>query len=57
MINLNKKLQTNKHYTNYGSVFSRLLLLKDVFKKTDSFLVIVENEKTLQNYLKTAAYL
>ncbi|MFC1797853.1 hypothetical protein ACFLY2_01500 [Patescibacteria group bacterium] len=57
MINLNKKLQKNKHYINYGSIFSRLLLLKEELLRTDSFLIVVENDKALNSYLKTADYL
>lgn len=57
MINLKIKLQKNKHYINYSSIFSRLLLLKEELEKSDSFLIVVENEKILENYLKTSEYL
>ena len=56
MINLNIKLEKNKHYINYGSIFSRLLL-KNELLKADSFLIVVENEKALNIYLKIAEYL
>jgi guanylate kinase len=57
MIDLKLKLQRNKHYINYSSIFSRLLLLREELEKADSFLIVVENDKILENYIKTANYL
>ncbi len=57
MIQINKKLELNKHYINYWNIFSRLLLLKEELSKTNSFLIVVENEKQLNWYLKIANYL
>jgi hypothetical protein len=57
MIDLKLKLHKNKHYINYSSIFSRLLLLKTELEKTSSFLIVVENEKILNNYLKTSDFL
>jgi hypothetical protein len=57
VIDLNIKLDRNKHYTNYANVFSRLLLLKQDLLYTDSFLLVVENEKVLSLYEKVAKYL
>jgi hypothetical protein len=52
MIDLNIKLETNRHYINYANVFARLLILKQKLLKIDSFLIVLENEKTLNLYLK-----
>ncbi|MBT4633216.1 hypothetical protein HOB94_04565 [bacterium] len=57
MINLNLKLKLNKHYINYGSIFSRLLLLKEELLKTDSFLIVLENDKILNSYQKILDFL
>lgn len=57
MIDLKLKLEKNKHYINYSSIFSRLLLLKTELEKAKSFLIVVENEKILNNYLKISDYL
>ncbi|MFK7779751.1 MAG: CarD family transcriptional regulator [Candidatus Gracilibacteria bacterium] len=57
MINLKIKLEKNKHYINYSSIFSRLLLLKTELEKANSFLIVVENEKALESYLRISAYL
>jgi len=57
MIDLKLELKKNKHYINYGSIFSRLLLLKEELENTNSFLIVVENEKILNSYLKISEYL
>ncbi len=57
MLDLNIKIEKNKHYINYGSVFSRLLLLKNELEVTNSFLIVVETEKFIKSYIKTAEYL
>jgi guanylate kinase len=57
MIDIKLKLEKNKHYINYSSIFSRLLLLKNELEKTKSFLIVVENEKILNSYLKISNYL
>ena len=57
MIDLKLKLKKNKHYINYGSIFSRLLLLKEELENTNWFLIVVENEKILNSYLKISEYL
>ena len=57
MIKLNLKIERNKHYINYWNIFSRLLLLKKELLKGDSFLIVVENNQTLNSYLKIAKYL
>ncbi|MDD2871490.1 MAG: CarD family transcriptional regulator [Candidatus Gracilibacteria bacterium] len=57
MIDLNLKLEKNRHYINYGSIFSRLLLLSDQLNTSDTFLMVVENEKLLNTYLKISEYL
>ena len=57
MIDLNLKIDRNKHYINYGSIFSRLLFLSTELKKSDTFLLVVENEKQLNSYIKIADYL
>lgn len=57
MIDIKLKLERNKHYINYSSIFSRLLLLKNELEKTNSFLIVVENEKILNSYLKISNYL
>lgn len=57
MIDIKLKLERNKHYINYSSIFSRLLLLKNELEKTNSFLIVVENEKILNSYLKISSYL
>jgi hypothetical protein len=57
VIDIKLKLERNKHYINYSSIFSRLLLLKNELEKTNSFLIVVENEKILNSYLKISNYL
>jgi hypothetical protein len=57
LIDLNLKIEKNQHYINYGSIFSRLLLLKEELENNNSFLIVVENEKALNSYLKTSEYL
>jgi hypothetical protein len=57
MLDLNIKLQKNKHYVNYASVFSRLLLLKNTLELSNCFLIVVETEKIVRSYLKTTEYL
>jgi hypothetical protein len=57
MLDLNIKIEKNKHYINYGSVFSRLLLLKNELEITNSFLIVVETEKLIKSYIKTSEYL
>jgi len=57
VINLKNKINKNKTYINPGTIFSKLLLLKETLINEDSFLIIVENEKTLSNYLKIANFL
>ncbi len=57
MINLKLKLERNTHYINYGSIFSRLLLLKNELEITNSFLIVVESEKNVKSYINTAEYL
>mgnify|MGYP003993717943 FL=1 len=57
MINLNKIIKKNKNYINYWSIFSRLLLLKEELLSNSSFLIVVENEKILNSYLKISKYL
>ncbi len=47
MLSLNINLEKNKSYTNYWNYFSKSLLLKWV---KEPFLLIVENEKTIQYY-------
>ncbi len=57
MINLQLDIEKNKHYINYWSIFSRLLLLKNELSKNNTFLIVVENEKQLTSYLKISEYL
>lgn len=57
MIDLKLKLEKNRHYINYWSIFSRLLLLSDQLNSSDTFLMVVENEKLLNTYLKISEYL
>ncbi len=57
MIDLKLKIEKNKHYINFGSIFSRLLLLKNELENTNSFLLVVENEKNIRSYIKTSEYL
>jgi len=57
MINLKLKIEKNKHYINYWSIFSRMLLLKEKLLEIDSFLIVVENEKNLNSYIKTSEFL
>jgi hypothetical protein len=57
MIDLKLKIELNKHYINYGNIFSRLLLLKKELEKSNCFLIVVENEKTLNSYIKISNYL
>jgi len=56
MIDLKLELELNKHYINYWSIFSRLLLLVSHLKNNDNYLIVVENEKILNNYLKIAEF-
>ncbi len=57
MIDLKLKIEINKHYINYWSIFSRLLLLSNHLKKNDTFLIVVESEKQLNTYINIASYL
>ncbi len=57
MINLKLKIHRNKHYINYWSIFSRLLLLRSELQNSDTFLIVVENEKQIDTYLKISQYL
>jgi transcription-repair coupling factor (superfamily II helicase) len=57
MINLNKKIERNKFYINSWNIFSKLLLIKNELLESSSFLIVVENEKTLNNYKKIWEYL
>ena len=50
-------LQVNNNYINSGNIFSRLLWLKELLNKKSNFLIIVENEKVLNNYLKISKFL
>lgn len=52
MLDLNIKIEKNNHYINYWNIFSKLLLLKNNLKENFCFLIIVENEKKVNNYLK-----
>ena len=57
MIDLKLKLEDNKHYINYGNIFSRVLLLYNKLQNSNSFLIIVENEKILKSYIKISKFL
>jgi len=57
MLDLKIKLEKNTNYINAGNIFSKLLLLKDVLENEIDFLIVVENEKKLNNYLKISEYL
>jgi len=57
MIDLNIKIDKNKHYINFWSIFSRLLILRTELLSSQSFLIVVESEKQLNTYLKIAEYL
>lgn len=57
MIQLPSSFIPNTHYINYGWVFSRLLLLQQELKKQSAYILIVENDKTLDSYLKIAKFL
>ena len=57
MIDLKCKVEKNKIYNNCWSVFSKLLLAKDLLNSEKNYLIIVENEKVLNNYLKISNFL
>ncbi len=57
MIENLSKIQKNNIYTWLANNFNKLLLSKDFFHDNDNFLVVVENEKQVNSYLKIADYL
>jgi len=57
MPNIQIKLNNNSNYTNSWNIFSKLLLLKNNLKNKESFLIIVENNKLLEIYLKISNFL
>ncbi len=57
MIDLKKNLEKDNFYINSWNIFSKLLLLNKELLKDNSFLIIVETEKVIQNYLKISEYL
>lgn len=54
MLDLNIKLQKNKIYTQAGNTFLKLNMLKSLLDETACFLIVVENDKNITSYLKTA---
>ena len=56
MINLDKKLEINKIYTNAWNIFSKSILLLN-FIKTNNFLIFVENEKQSLIYKNILSFL
>lgn len=54
MLDLNIKLQKNKIYTQAGNIFLKLNMLKSLLDETACFLIVVENDKNITSYLKTA---
>ncbi len=54
MLDLNIKLQKNKIYTQAGNTFLKLNMLKSLLDETACFLIVVENDKNISNYLKIA---
>lgn len=57
MLNLELDLKKNQNYTNSWNIFSKLILLNNVLKKEEWVLIVVENEKNLDSYLKISEYL
>jgi hypothetical protein len=49
--------EKNKSYINTPNIFARLILLKKYIENEKALLIVVENEKILQNYLKISQYL
>lgn len=57
MIEIRKKLKKNNIYSWFTNIFNKLLLSKDLLNHDKSFLIVVENEKNISNYIKIAEYL
>jgi transcription-repair coupling factor len=54
---LDLKIYKNKSYINSGNIFSKLLMLQKYFESEKSILIIVENEKKINEYIKINNYL
>ncbi|MDD2908054.1 MAG: CarD family transcriptional regulator [Candidatus Gracilibacteria bacterium] len=57
MIYLKREIQKNKVYTQAGNIFSKLIFSKSILNNEACFLIVVENEKHISNYIKIAKYL
>jgi hypothetical protein len=57
MFNFEMITEKNRSYINTPNIFARLLYLKKYIQEENSILIIVENEKAVQNYLKISGYL
>ena len=57
MIDLKREIQKNKVYTQAWNIFSKLIFAKSILDKEACFLIVVENEKHISNYIKIAKYL
>jgi hypothetical protein len=54
---INITIEKNKSYINIPNIFSKLILLKNQIKNEKAILIITENEKALQDFLKISKYL
>ena len=54
---INITVEKNKSYINTPNIFSKLMLLKNHIKNEKAILIITENEKSLQDFLKISKYL
>ncbi len=57
MIDILKNLEKNNIYTWLSNNFNKLLLSKDYLSIDKSFLVVVENSKQVNNYIKISSFL
>jgi len=57
VIDLKREIQKNKVYTQAWNIFSKLIFSKSILDKQACFLIVVENEKHISNYIKIAKYL
>jgi len=57
VLDLKINLEKNKIYTQAGNTFLKLNMLKNVLEKTACFLIVVENEKNINSYLKIGEFL
>lgn len=57
MIDLKTTIERNKIYTESWNILSKLIFSKSLLEEEVSFLLVVENEKNIYNYLKIAKFL